>query len=192
MRPIRPISCGTTDNRNDLQSNRRAARRTYRSLTACQNEPGACQNKPGACQNESGTDEGWRRYDGLCGLNEPAWKGRHSPGVAQQHGATMIFDDEDTHSYHRARPLYPVAAYERLIGAAAIDVVLRIALLHEPQATALACGLNDQQASLVADIQATDLRQFAAALLQRLYPATTDTEPTIQSTLCSTHRDREK
>jgi len=120
------------------------------------------------------------------------WKGRHSPGIAQHHGATMIFDDEDTHSYHRARPLYPVAAYERLIGAATIDAVLRIALLHEPQATALACGLNDQQASLVADIQATDLRQFAAALLQRLYPSTTDAESTIQSTLCSPHRDQEK
>ncbi len=141
-------------------------------------------NEPGACQTKLGTDEGLGMYDWLCGLNEPAWKSRHSPGVAHHHGVTMIFDDEDTHSYHRTRPTYPVAAFERLVGAATIDTVLRIALLHEPQATAIACGLSAQQADLIADIQAADLHHFAAALQQRLYPqataATADTSTRSQ------------
>jgi len=59
--------------------------------------------------------------------------------------------------------------YERLIGTAAVDVTVRNDLLSNPHATALSFGLTSDDATLVADIQVSDLRSFAATLLPRLY-----------------------
>ncbi len=61
-------------------------------------------------------------------------------------------------------------AYERLMGAALVDPILRSALLHAPCATAVAFGLTQEEAAVVDGIVATDLQSFARALLPRLYP----------------------
>jgi hypothetical protein len=67
----------------------------------------------------------------------------------------------------RRPALHP--GYERLVGAAATDPTLGRALLRDPRATALGYGLRPDEADLVADIRAADLRTFAALLLPRLY-----------------------
>ncbi len=59
--------------------------------------------------------------------------------------------------------------YERLIGAAAVDPTLGRALLRDPRGTALRFGIEPNEADMVSDIRAADLRSFAAALLPRLY-----------------------
>ncbi len=61
-------------------------------------------------------------------------------------------------------------AYERLIGTALVDPILRSTLLHAPRATAIAFGLTQEEAAIVDGIVATDLQSFARALLPRLYP----------------------
>ena len=61
------------------------------------------------------------------------------------------------------------ADFERLIGTAAVDHSFGAALLGNPHATALEFGLSQQDAALVAGIQARDLRTFASILLPRLY-----------------------
>jgi len=67
----------------------------------------------------------------------------------------------------RHRPLH--AGYERLIGGAMVDRDLHVALLGDPEGTARAFGISAQDAVLCADIRATTIQQFAAALLPRLY-----------------------
>lgn len=59
--------------------------------------------------------------------------------------------------------------YERLIGAAAVDPTVSRALLSDPRTTALQFGIAPQDADVVSDIRAADLRSFAALLLPRLY-----------------------
>ncbi len=61
------------------------------------------------------------------------------------------------------------AGYERLIGGAVVDSALRAALLRDPEGTARAFGITTEDAVLCADIRATTMQQFAAALLPRLY-----------------------
>ncbi len=67
--------------------------------------------------------------------------------------------------------------YERLIGTAVVDATVRNDLLSNPHATALSFGLTSNDANLVADIQASDLRSFAATLLPRLYGHDTSAMP---------------
>ena|SRR5579862_2810698 len=61
------------------------------------------------------------------------------------------------------------AGFERLIGAAYTDAALGNALLRDPRGTALEFGLTPEDAAVVADIRAVDLRSFAAMLLPRIY-----------------------
>ncbi len=95
----------------------------------------------------------------------------------------------------RRRGLDPLDAdFERLIGAATVDGVLCIALLHAPYATARAYGLTEEQAALLADIKADTLTTFAAALLQRLYPSEQETAGLSTQltavTTCNSHETR--
>lgn len=67
----------------------------------------------------------------------------------------------------RHRELRP--AYEYLIGAALVDAELARSLLQDPRGTAVTFGLSSDEATLLADISAPNLRSFAATLLPRLY-----------------------
>lgn len=90
----------------------------------------------------------------------------------------------------RRRSLDPLDAdFERLVGAATVDGVLLIALLHDPYATARVYGLTEEQAVLLTGIEADTLPTFAAALLQRLYPHERETMQPFQSTSSTTRRD---
>lgn len=93
----------------------------------------------------------------------------------------------------RRRGLDPLDAdFERLIGAATVDGVLRIALLHAPYAAARAYGLTEEQAALLADIKADTLTTFAAALLRHLYPSGQETAGlSTQLTAVSTRNNHE-
>ncbi len=62
-------------------------------------------------------------------------------------------------------------SYERLVGAAAIDLRLRTALLRNPGRTAREFGISDEDTRLVENIQVEDLRTFARMLCERLYGA---------------------
>ena len=62
-------------------------------------------------------------------------------------------------------------AFERLIGTAIVDQGMERALLQEPRTTALRFGLSPEEAALVADIRAPDLKSFSAVLWSRLYSA---------------------
>jgi len=67
----------------------------------------------------------------------------------------------------RQRTIHP--AYERLIGTAAVDATLRTNLLRDPCAAAITFGLTPDEADIVGNITANNLREFALALLPRLY-----------------------
>jgi hypothetical protein len=64
------------------------------------------------------------------------------------------------------------AAFEQMIGTAAVDAGFKSALLRDPRVTALRFGINPADVGLVADIHVSDLRAFAGALLPRLYGST--------------------
>lgn len=61
------------------------------------------------------------------------------------------------------------AGFERLLGTACVDHDLGHALLQDPRGTALRFGLAQEDAELIADIRAADLRTLARQLLPRLY-----------------------
>lgn len=72
----------------------------------------------------------------------------------------------------RQRTIHP--AYERLIGTAAVDATFCTTLLRDPRGAALAFGLTSEEADIATNITASSLRDFALALLPRLYgPAVT-------------------
>lgn len=67
-----------------------------------------------------------------------------------------------------AQPSSVHRGFERLLVSAAVDHKLGRSLLRDPRQTALTFGLAEDEADLLSDINAADLRGFAAILLPRL------------------------